>query len=90
MPSSISKGDVLSLLIEKGHTSPLSDAFKADTETILFEQFGLNADNESIVSAVKEKARLFQVAVTPHYKKYCRLEDIFHHSTVRMFSIFYF
>ena len=92
MPASISKGELLRFLIKKGHTSPLTETFKTDTENILFENFGLDKDNESeaIVKKVKERARLFQVAVTPYYKKYCRLEDIFDNATVRKFSLFLF
>ena len=89
MPTSISKGEVLSILIEKGHTSPLTDEFKTDLELILFQKFGIHNDNECdpLVKAVQEKARRFHSAVTPLYRKHRRLETILDQNKVRNFSL---
>ena len=89
MAPSITKGDLLSLLINKGHTSPLTNEFKTDTELLLFQNFGLHNDNERDpkVKAVQEQARRFQSAVTPLYRKHHRLETILDKNKVRNFSL---
>ena len=88
--NSISKGELLSLLIEKGHTSPLNDAFQVDTEAILFDKFGLDVNCDDTAKAVKEQARIFRCAVKPHYAKYGKLDPIFNNNPVRKFSSFSF
>ena len=84
------EGEILSILIEKGHTSPLPDAFKTDTELILFEKFGLDKKNNVIVKVIQEKARVFQSAVKTYYKRYCKLDTIIEKNKVRSLLCSYF
>ena len=86
---SISKGELLDLLEAKGHKSPGSDAFKADTEAILFEKFGLDQSSDELLkSDVKEQARVFQSAMKKYYSKYGKFSTIFSNNPVRKFSTF--
>ena len=90
-PSSISKQDLLSILIDRGFTSPIPDQFVVETEKILFEQFGLNKDNvcDTVLASINNSAKRFQDAVKPYYAKYQQLSPILTNGkhTVRTFTL---
>ena len=89
--SSISKENLLSILINRGFTSPIPDQFVVETENILFEQFGLDKDNvcDTVLASINNSAKRFQDAVKPYYAKYQQLSPILTNGkhTVRTFRL---
>ena len=83
MRTSISKYELLSRLIERGHKSP-TDLFLHETESILFEEFqvDLNTACTEVLASVKESARNFRISVKIHYDKYQKLDPILTKNTV--------
>ena len=90
MSSSISKSELLTILMERGFTSPIPQHFVVETENILFEKLHLDRDTvgETIVSSICESARRFCNTVREYYGKYQELTPILNNGkhTVRIFT----
>ena len=78
MPSSISKENLLQILIARGFTSPIPEPFVKETEKILFEEFHLDRAtvSEEVVASIKNSATRFRDSVKDYYAKYQDLNPI--------------
>ena len=83
MRDSITKSEILSILIERGYKSP-NDLFEQETQNILFEEFEVDPSTacDEIKDSVKKSAHNFRISVKIHYDKYQRLDPILTKHTV--------
>ena len=82
MRTSISKREILTVLLERGFTSP-NDAFVQETERILYDEFHLDETKKCDSTFVTKAASNFGLSVQILWNKYRKLDPILTNNTVR-------
>ena len=87
MPGSISKGALLSILINRGYTSP-NEKFLKETEQVLYEELLLDKNelSDKEEELIKQSAQRFFDSVKAYYAKYHNLDSILKNNKVRRFT----